>query len=90
MSGWELVTAFEYDGLPHAGALVFKKKYYIDEEKTPEESTVKADFIKNLDEGNLYQEFETKTGKHAVWQGKETKLFISWKKENSNEVPKKV
>jgi len=89
MTGWELVTAFDYDGLPHHGCLVFKKRYYVEKE-TPEESTVTADFKENLSAGNMYQEFENETGKHAVWQRKETKAFVNWKRSKKNEVLKKT
>lgn len=77
MDGWELVTTCDYEGLPYNGSLVFKKKYYVEEEKS-EESTVIANFKENLDKGNLYQKFEQETGKNAVWNKKETKAYRNW------------
>lgn len=77
MDGWELVTAFDYEGLPYSGSMVFKKKYYV-EDDTAEESTVNADYETNLNKGNLYQEFEQETKKKAVWQKKETKAYRDW------------
>lgn len=82
MDGWELVTDLSYEGLPYNGALVFKKKYYIEDEK-PEETSANADYRENLNKGNNYQRFEQETGKHAVWQGKETKAYREWL-ENKN------
>ena len=77
IDGWELVTDLVYEGLPYNGALVFKKRYYVDEEKA-EESTVIANFKENLNKGNLYQEFEQDTGKNAVWNKRETKAYRDW------------
>jgi len=77
MDGWELITDLAYEGIPYNGALVFKKKYFI-EDDNPEETTVTPDYSENLGQGNLYQEFEKETGKHAVWQNKETKAYRDW------------
>ena len=84
IDGWELVTAFDYEGLPYSGTLVFKKKYYTVDD-SPEESTVLADFKANLNKGNFYQKFEQETGKKAIWHGKETKGYRDWLEAKNSE-----
>ena len=77
MVGWKLCTKLDYEGLPNNGSMIFKKKYFVEDEN-PEETTKIADFKENLDKGNLYQEFEQETGKHAVFNNKVTKNYLNW------------
>lgn len=80
LKGWELVTQVLYEGLPYGGGLFFRKK--IDNlEKDTKTAEVEADFKMNT-EMNLYALFEDKTGKNAVWRGKETVNFLNWKEKH--------
>jgi len=83
LKGWELITQVLYDGLPYGGGLFFRKKISSLRKDTVV-SEVVADFQENT-LSNLYAIFEGKTGKNAVWQGKETKNFLNWKEKYEGE-----
>lgn len=42
---------------------------------------VTLETAKTAKDNDLYLQFEKETGKHAIWGGKETKGYLSWKKE---------
>lgn len=78
IEGWELVCSVDYEGLPHNGTLVFKKKIEVEIEK--EVSNVTADFSKDAKQGHLYDQFKDETGKNAIWHDKETQNYKRWEK----------
>lgn len=58
---------------------VLKRVKRIEEEEEIEEE-IKREELKSMDEDTLQRVYEKSTGKKALYRGKETKAYISWKK----------
>jgi len=63
----------------HGVFAVLKRVKRIEEEIEIEEE-IKRDELKSLDEETLQKVYEKETGKRAIYRGKETKGYKSWKK----------
>ena len=63
----------------HGVFAVLKRVKRIEEEYEVEEE-IKRDELKGADEETLHKLYNKQTGKKAIYRGKETKGYISWKK----------
>ncbi|MHA1292420.1 MAG: DNA-directed RNA polymerase subunit A' [Promethearchaeota archaeon] len=63
-----------------------KKKRITKKKAVPTKKTLQEKEVKPVgtEEDKLNEQFERETGKKAIWRGKETKMFIEWKKEKLN------
>lgn len=73
--GWELVTTFEYTGVPYGGALVFRRLITEYSEFSLEE--IENVFFEPINKSieDLAKEFEKKYDKKAIWKNKLTNDF---------------
>ncbi len=65
----------------HGVYAVLKRAKKIEEEIEIDEE-IKTEELKGMNEAELHKAYKKMTGKNAIYRGKETKSYISWKKSN--------
>ena len=82
ISSEEIESEIEYNESPQNG-FIFNNTIEVPEIQIPIETTDKIEdkkqIVEDLSEEQLMQLFEKETGKNAIWRGKITKNYLSWR-----------